>query len=53
MDILLPPPLLVSVAWIWDVELTLYLYVFAPDCPKIPRGTSPMPIGLVKMISHF
>jgi hypothetical protein len=33
MDILLPPPLLVSVAWIWDVELMLLFAITAEGGP--------------------
>jgi hypothetical protein len=33
MDILLPPPLLVLVAWIWDVELTLLFAITAEGGP--------------------
>jgi hypothetical protein len=37
---MLPAPPLVSVAWIWDVEVTSYVYIFALDYAKAPRWTN-------------
>ncbi len=31
MSFLPLPSLLALVAWIWDMEVTLYVYVFTPD----------------------